>query len=104
MDFQQPEIFVVVSKYNLAKYLELFVNIKCTVIAPHECVVSLDVVSIFIKIKLELARGTIIHLLDDFELGLPSTPTTKSLHHCLSKIFHFDNCLYYQIMGTPMGL
>ncbi len=101
MDFQPPEIFVVVSKYSPAKYLELFANIKCIVIAPHE---SLDVLSIFIKIKLELARGTIIHLLDDFELDLPSTPTTKSLNHCLSKIFHFDNCLYYQIMGTPMGL
>ncbi len=93
MDFQPPEIFVVVSKYSPAKCLELFANIKCTVIAPHECVVSLDVVSILIKIKLELARGTIIHMLDDFELGLASTPTTKSLNHCL----------YYQIMGTPMG-
>ncbi len=71
MNFQPPEIFVVVSKYSLAKCLELFVNIMCTVIAPLECVVSLGVVSIFIKIKLELARGTIVHLLDDFEFGLP---------------------------------
>ncbi len=82
------------------KFLE---STKRTTIAPNECMVSFDVVSLFTSIPLELARETIVHLLDDFDLGLPPTATIELLDHCLSNFFQFNNCLYQQIKDTPMG-
>ncbi len=51
--------------------------IKHVSIAPDECMVSLDAVSLFISISLGLARETIIHILDDYDLGL--TPLIRSI-------------------------
>ncbi len=68
-----------------------------------ECMVSFDVVSLFICIPLELAREIINKLFDDFDLNLPPTVTIEMLEHCLSNYFQFDNWSYQQIKSTPMG-
>ncbi len=91
------------SEHSLTNSLEFLESIKRTNIAPNECMLSFDIVSLFTSIPLELARETIIHLLDDFDLGLPPTATIELLDHCLSNFFQFNNCLYQQIKGTPMG-
>ncbi len=65
--------------------------------------VSFDVVSLFTCIPLELARETIVNLLEHFDLNLPPTATIEMLEHCMSNYFQFGNCYYQQIKGTPMG-
>ncbi len=78
------------SEHNLTNSLEFLESIKRTTITRNECMVSFDVVSLFTIIPLELARETIIHLLDGFDLNLPSTATIELLDHCLSN-FQFNN-------------
>ncbi len=65
--------------------------------------VSFDVVSLFTSITFEFARETIVHLLNVFDLGLPPTATIELQDRCQSNFFQFNNCLYHQIKGTPMG-
>ncbi len=65
--------------------------------------VSFDVISLFTCIPLELARETIVNLLDDFDLNLPPTATIEMLEHCLANYFLFGNRYYQQIKDTPMG-
>ncbi len=61
------------SEHSLTNSLEFLESIKGTTIASNKCMVSFDVVSLFTSIPLELARETIVNLLDDFDLGLPPT-------------------------------
>ncbi len=63
-------------------------------IAPDECMVSFDIVSLFTSISLGLAREAIIHILDDYDLGLPPAATIDLLDHCLSNYFQFDSRFY----------
>ncbi len=65
--------------------------------------VFFDVVSLFTSISLGLARETIIHILDDYDLGLPPAATVDLLDHCLSNYFQFDSRFCQQIKGTPTG-
>ncbi len=60
-------------------------------------------VSLITCIPLELARETIVNLLDNFALNFPSTATIEMLKHYQSKYFQFSNCYYQQVKRAPMG-
>ncbi len=53
-------------------------------------------VSLITCIPLELARETIVNLLDNFALSFPSTAT-------IEKYLQFSNCYYQQVKRAPMG-
>ncbi len=91
------------SEHSISNSLEFLECLKHITIAPDECMVSFDVVSLFTSISLGLARETIIHILDDYDLGLPPAATIDLLDHCLSNYFQFGSRFYQQIKGTPMG-
>ncbi len=59
------------SEHSISNSLEFLECLKHINIAPDECMVSFDAVSLFTSISLGLARETIIHILDDYDLGLP---------------------------------
>ncbi len=72
------------SEYSISNSRQFLESIKHTNIAPDECMVSFDAVSLFTCIPLELARETIVNPLDDFDLNLPPTAPIEMLEHCLS--------------------
>ncbi len=71
------------SEYSISNSRLFLESIKNTNISPRECMVSFDMESLFTCIPLELARETIVNLLDYFNLNLPPTTTIKMLEHCL---------------------
>ncbi len=83
--------------------LEFLEWLKHISIAPDECMVSFDVVLLFTSVSLGLARETIIHILADYDLGLPPAAMIDLLDYCLSNYFQFDSRFYQQLQGTPMG-
>ncbi len=91
------------SEHSISNSPQFLESIKHTKIAPNECMVSFDVVSVFTCIPLELAREMAVTLLDDFDLNSPPTATTEMLEYCLSNYFQFGKYKYQQIKGTPMG-
>ncbi len=91
------------SEQSLTNSLEFLESIKRPTIAPNECMLSFDVVTLFTCSPLKLSRETTIHLLDGIDIGLSPTATSELLDHCLSNFFQFNNCLYQQINGTPLG-
>ncbi len=101
--FVHPRPLIAGSEHSISNSPQFLESIKHTNKAPDECMVSFDVVSLFTCIPLELARETIVYLLDDFDLNLPPTATIEMLEHCLSNYFQFGNCYYQLIKGTPMG-
>ncbi len=101
--FNRFKLIVADSEHSIFTSLEFPECIKHISIAPDECMLSFDVVSLFTSISLGLARYTIILILDDHGLGLPPAETIDLLYHCLSNYFQFDSCFYQQIRGTPMG-
>ncbi len=91
------------SEHSISNSQEFLECLKHISIAPDECMVSFDVVSLFTSISLCLARETIIHILGDYELGLPPAAAVDLLDHCFSNSFQFDSRFFQQIKGTPMG-
>ncbi len=61
------------------------------------------VVSLITCIPLELARETIVNILDIFCLNLPSTATIEMFEHYQSKYFQFSKCNYQQVKRAPMA-
>ncbi len=57
------------SEHSISNSLEFLECLKHITIAPDECMVSFDVVSLFTSISLGLARETIIHILAQVRSG-----------------------------------
>ncbi len=78
------------SDQSISNSLEFLECIKHISIAPDECMVPFDVVSLFTSISLDPAREPIFRILDDLDFGLPLAATIDLLDHCLSNYFQFD--------------
>ncbi len=63
--FTHVKPIVVDSEHSISNLLGFLECLKHISIAPGECMVSFDVVSLFTSISLGLAREIIIHILDD---------------------------------------
>ncbi len=75
--FNHLEPIVADSEHRISNSLEFLESIKLISIAPGECVVPFNVVSLFTSISLGLTRETIIYILDNYGLVLP--PLQRSI-------------------------
>lgn len=98
--------FMTTNKYNILNSYEFIDFIKLQNIPDNYLLISLDVVSLFTNIKIDLA----LDLIDNkFELIRPHTDIPKLnfieiLSFCLkSGYFSFNNKFYKQIDGIAMG-
>nr|VZH95098.1 unnamed protein product [Spirometra erinaceieuropaei] len=82
-------------------------SIRHLEIEPDEMMVSFDVVSLFTSIPTDLALSTIDELLqeknDETNQRLKRTHVFELLELCLRTFFIFNNRVYEQKKGTPMG-
>ncbi|BHF71354.1 hypothetical protein SprV_0401441200 [Sparganum proliferum] len=87
-----------------AQFLE---KLKGVSIHPNEVMVSFDVTSLFTSIPQDLAIETIELLLqskyDETENRLGHAQVLQLLKLCLRTYFTFDETIYEQVKGTPMG-
>eukprot|EP00061_Rhincodon_typus_P015068 g42537.t1 len=88
-----------------------FVNIvKETRIEEDEIMISFDVTALFTSINIDPAKETIATLLDESGgqaphdiNGINKDSALKLLDLCLTTHFSFNDCIFRQINGTPMG-
>nr|VZI42181.1 unnamed protein product [Spirometra erinaceieuropaei] len=87
-----------------AQFLEKLTGVS---LHPNEVMVSFDVTSLFTSIPQDLAIETIELLLqskyDETENRLGRAQVLQLLKFCLRTHFTFDETIYEQVKGTPMG-
>ena len=91
---------------NSSQFVRLINNFQCL---RDECLVSFDVVSLFTSISVPETLSIISNLLMSDNLlhqrtNLTASDVIKCVELCLySTVFSFNDSLYRQIFGTPMG-
>ena len=91
---------------NSSQFVRLINNFQCL---SDECLVSFDVVSLFTSISVPETLSIISNLLMSDNLlhertTLTASDVIKCVELCLySTVFSFNDSLYRQIFGAPMG-
>ncbi len=65
--------------------------------------VSIDVISLFPSILIDLAKELVTQLLLKNPLDIPSDSIMEMLNNCLNNFCKFDDEYYKQKIGLPMG-
>nr|VZI48492.1 unnamed protein product [Spirometra erinaceieuropaei] len=95
------------SEWTVKSAEQFLRSIRHLEIEPDEMMVSFDVVSLFTSIPTDLAISTIKELLqekyDETDQRLKRTHAIELLELCLRTFFTFNNRVYEQKKGTPMG-
>lgn len=94
------------SKYAVKNSFQLIDKIKHIVVEPGYCLASLDVVSLFTNVPIDLANNCIIKRWRLISRGtsLPMNEFLSAINLVLSSTFFmFNDCFYKQIFGAPMG-
>lgn len=95
------------SKYNIKNSLEFKYKINNQTILDNEKLVSFDVISLFPNIPIDLAMNTIEEKWNDIEkyTMIEKDLFLKILKFCIedNRYFQYDNRIYIQNKGLPMG-
>lgn len=95
------------SKFNIKNSFDFKDRVKDIQVNYNEYLVSFDVVSLFTSVPVDLCLKIIQEKWDSFEgfTNIPKGIFMKLLKFCVvdNNYFLFNNCIYRQVSGTPMG-
>ncbi|BHF66735.1 hypothetical protein SprV_0200975700 [Sparganum proliferum] len=105
--FRRLKFLIAESDTTVSSSAQFLEKLKGVSLHPNEVMVSFDVTSLFTSIPQDLAIETIQLLLqskyDETENRLGRAQVLQLLKFCLRTYFTFDETIYEQVKGTPMG-
>ncbi|BHF84376.1 hypothetical protein SprV_0902752700 [Sparganum proliferum] len=105
--FQRLKFLTADSDATVSSSTQFLEQLKGVSLLPNDVMVSFDVTSLFTSIPEGLAVETVELLLrskyNEPENGLVHAQVLQLLEFCLKTYFTFDETIYEQVKGTPMG-